>query len=323
MADQGFRIDEILTNISVAYVQNENGFVADKVFPMVPVQKESDKYYVYQREDWFRDEAGLRGRATESAGGGFDMGTDSYFADKYSYHKDVTERDRNNAPAFNVDRDATNFVTQKLLLHREVLWANTYFKSGVWANELGGAAAANTAAGEVLYWSDEQSNPIMDIHNAKLAQKRTTGYTPNVLVLGAEVHSTLIQHPAIMARMGANQNQIITNELLAQFFQVDKIVVADAIKNNAARGLGVSMDFILGKGALLAYAAPNPGLLVPSAGYNFAWTGLLGASAYGSRISRISMDWREVGTERIEGDMAFDQKVVASDMGTFFDTIVE
>ena len=52
--------------------------------------------------------------------------------------------------------------------------------------------------------------------------------------------------------------------------------------------------------------------------YTFAWTGLEGAGAYGNRIVRIPMDQLGLGTERIEGEMAFDQKVICSSMGCFF-----
>ena len=50
-------IDAILTNISVAYLQNTNNFIADKVFPVVPVDKKSNIYFKYTKDDWFRDEA--------------------------------------------------------------------------------------------------------------------------------------------------------------------------------------------------------------------------------------------------------------------------
>ena len=53
-------IDAILTNISVAYLQNTANFIADKVFPVIPVDKKSDLYFKYTKEDWFRDEAQRR-----------------------------------------------------------------------------------------------------------------------------------------------------------------------------------------------------------------------------------------------------------------------
>ena len=63
-------VNRPLTNISQAYIQDSADFVADKIFPVVPVQKQSDRYFVYTKGDWFRDEAQIRAPATESAGGG-------------------------------------------------------------------------------------------------------------------------------------------------------------------------------------------------------------------------------------------------------------
>ena len=44
-------IDRALTNMSVKYMQDASGFVNDKVFPVLPVQKQSDRYFVYKKED--------------------------------------------------------------------------------------------------------------------------------------------------------------------------------------------------------------------------------------------------------------------------------
>ena len=58
-------VNRPLTMLSVAYAQAQSAFIADKVFPVVPVDKQSDLYYVYTKNDWFRDEAQVRPPATE------------------------------------------------------------------------------------------------------------------------------------------------------------------------------------------------------------------------------------------------------------------
>jgi hypothetical protein len=62
--------------------------------------------------------------------------------------------------------------------------------------------------------------------------------------------------------------------------------------------------------------------MVPSAGYIFTWVGLLGAGAFGSRISQIPMPWLGIGTIRIEGELAFAVKIVGADLGVYFHTAV-
>ncbi|MCL6597949.1 MAG: hypothetical protein K6T81_04345 [Alicyclobacillus macrosporangiidus] len=320
---QQVHIDQALTNISVAYIQSEQNFVADKVFPIVPVQKQSDRYFVYSRDDFFRDEAQERAAGTESAGGDYTIdSTPSYFARKYAYHHDVTEDVRVNADSpLQPDQDATIFVSQKLLLKRETLWAQNYFTSGVWGHEAQGVASGPTGS-QVLQWDNGNSNPIDDISNAIVQVAQSTGYRPNVLVLGAPVFYALKNHPLILDRIKYTQRGVVTADLLATLLEIEKVVVAWAVKNSAPRGAAANNDFVLGKNALLAYAAPNPGLRQPSAGYIFAWTGLEGAGAYGNRMLRIPMPWRGAGTERVEGEMAFDAKVVSADLGFFFSQVV-
>lgn len=318
-------IDKALTEISIAYSQAPNSFVADKVFPVVPVNKQSDRYFMYKKEDWFRDDAEERGLAVESAGGDYEIdNTPNYFCRKYAYHKDVVEEDRANSDdPLTPDTDATDFVTDKLLLRREIQWATRYFGTGIWGKEYLGVDAGPTPGTEVLRWNDANSTPIEDITAAATDIQETTGKRPNKLVIGQRVFDALKNHPDILDRIKYTQKGVVTVDLLAMLFEVETVLIAGAIKNSAHKGQVADMDFILGKHALLCYAPPRATLKTASAGYIFAWKGLLGANAIGGRVLRIPMPWLGEGTERIEGEMAWDMKVVATDLGTFFLTVVK
>ena len=136
------------------------------------------------------------------------------------------------------------------------------------------------------------------------------------------MYQQLKNHHDILDRIRYTEKGIVTPDLLAALFDVDQVVVAWAVKNSAAKGATEANSFILGKGALLAYRAPRAGLKTASAGYTFAWTGLKGASAYGGTIARIPVPLLGQGTERIEGELAYDMKVVASDLGCYFTAAV-
>lgn len=318
-------VDAMLTNISVAYMQQPSAFVADKVFPIVPVKKQSDRYFVYLKEDWFRDEATERAPGTESAGGGYEIdNTPNYFCKIYAYHKDVTEADRTNSDTpLNADVDAAEFVTSKLMLKREIDFVTRFFSTGLWGLEYTGVASDSPGAGEKEQWDRSGSTPILDIGRAKLAVASESGYTPNVLLLGSEVAFELLNHDSILERIKYTTGPAIASEtLLAQLFGVSKVVVGSAVKNSSPKGHAEATDFILGKSALLCYAAPSPALKTPTAGYIFSWTGLEGAGAYGNRIYKLPMDILGLGTERIEGEMAYDSEIVAADLGVFFKDIV-
>jgi hypothetical protein len=150
-------VDRPLTNMSVAYIQDEKAFVCGKVFPYVPVDKKSDRYFVYLKEDWFRDDAQLRAPNTESAGGDYDIdNTPTYMCNVWAYHKDIDEQIEANADVpLNPERDATRWVTRKLLLRQEVQWVTDYFSAGLWTG-----SSTGTDITVAVTWDDPASTPI-------------------------------------------------------------------------------------------------------------------------------------------------------------------
>lgn len=320
---QNAHIDRAMTNISVAYLQDASAFIADKVFPIIPVKRQSDVYYQYSKADFMRDEAKVRGAATESAGSDYGVEAQSpYYCKKHAFHKDVTPEERANYDEpLDADKDATIFVSQKMLIRREMEWASKFFQAGVWGTEITGSASAPGANG-TLQWDQATSNPIKDITDAAVKMASETGYKPNTLVLSPYAFYALKNHEDILDRIKYTQKGIVTEDLLAQLFEVDRVFVAWSVVNSAKKGADASVDFIYGKGALLCYSTPTPSLRTATAGYIMSWTGLEGAGAYGNRIVRLPMDMLGLGTERIEGEMAFDAKLICKDMGVFFKDIV-
>lgn len=316
-------VDRALTNVSVAYLQDASAFIADKVFPIVPVKRQSDIFYVYDKGDFMRDEAQVRGAATESAGGDYGVEAASpYYCKKHAFHKDVTPEERTNYDEpLDADTDATEFVSQKMLIRREMEWASKFFKAGIWGTEIEGKATS-PSDGQALQWDQLTSNPIQDITDAGVKMAGETGFKPNTLVLSPYAFNALKNHEDILDRIKYTQKGIVTADLLATLFEVDNVYVAWSVVNSAKKGATDAVDFIMGKHALLCYSAPRPALRQPSAGYIFAWTGLEGSGAYGNRIVRLPMDMLGLGTERIEGEVAFDAKQICSDLGVFFKNIV-
>lgn len=317
-------IDRALTNMSVAYMQDESAFIADKVFPRIPVKKQSDVYFIYNKGDFFRDEAKVRAAAAESVGGEYGVeASDPYYCKVWAFHKDVTEQERANTDEpLMCDQDATDFVTQKMLIKREVDWATKFFTTGKWGTEIDGVDAT-PGDGEALKFGLDGSDPISVVTNQIVEMASKTGFRPNTLVLSPYVFYALKNHPDVLDRIKYTQKGIVTADLLATLFEVDKVFIPWGVVNTANQGATDAIGFIMGKHALLCYVNPRPAIKKPSAGYLFTWTGLEGSGAYGNRIVRLPMDILGLGTERIEGEVAFDSKVIASDLGVFFKDIVD
>jgi hypothetical protein len=315
-------VDAILTNISVAYMQKADNFIADKVFPVVPVEKQSDKYFKYTKNDWLRDEAEVRTDGTESVGSGYNITTETYYTDVYAIHKDVGDQTRANADApINVDREAAEFVTQRLLTRREIQFVSDFMAGGVWGNTASGVSSASPSTGEFTQWNNyTNSDPIEDIEEAKAAILSVTGLSANTLVLGYDVFRQLKNHPDLVDRIKYTSSQTITEDMLARMFDIERVLVSKSIKATNAEGATEAYAFTTGKSALLAHVAPSPGLLTPSAGYTMQWTGV--SQGLGATIGTSSFRLESLKATRIEAEIAFDNKVVAADLGYFWQTAV-
>ncbi len=312
-----------LSSISLAFIQSQDAFIADRAFPRIAVAKQSDLYFTYDRGYFNRAEMEKRAPGAESAGANYSISTDSYAADVWALHRDVADQIRANADSpISLDREATELLTLQGLLRKEKEWVDNHFGTGDWTTEVTGVSGA-PGADQVQRWDEAASTPIEDVRTGIRAVHRSTGFRPNKMVLGREVYDQLLDHPDIVGRLDRGQTSgpaIVMRDALAALFELSEILVMDAIENTAKEGLTNVHAYIGGKNALLIYAAPSPGLMIPSAGYTFTWSGLLGGGALGTRISRMRME--HLKADRLEIEMAFDQKLVSADLGYFFLTVV-
>jgi hypothetical protein len=160
----------------VAFFQDEQNFVADKVFPMVPVVHQTDQYFVWNIGDFFRDDAQQRADGVESAGTGMNLTTQSYTAAVYALHKDIGPQVRANAdPAIDVDVTTTRMLMQKLLIKRDRVFATKFLTTGLWTgtstgSDITGTAGGTPGTGTPPLWSDDANgDPFTDIATQQTA----------------------------------------------------------------------------------------------------------------------------------------------------------
>ncbi len=313
-------VDQPLTNLTLAYAQSQENFIADKVFPTVGVSKQSDKYYIYDRANMNRtgDVAKLAPR-TEVNRIGMTLSTSSYFADVYGLGMDFDEQTLANEDAMLDIRSAgAETLAMRLMIHREEQFATNFFSTGVWGTD-------NTLSG-TSQWSDyTNSTPIQDVTAARRAvQLASGGFKPNTMVVGKEVRDKLINHPDILARLNGGatvtNTALITDAKLAEIFEVENFYVMEAVKNSSVEGVAESNAFIGGKNALLAYTPSTAGLMSPAAGLTFAWNNLEGVNNLGITVESFSDDAlkRQQIAEMIQVKMSYDMKVVGADLGYLF-----
>lgn len=313
-------VNRPLTNISIAYMQSADQFVASRVAPTVSVPKSSDRYYTYDRSDFFRDSMQKRAPGSESAGSGYNVdNTPTYSVDVWALHKDIPWQIRDNADSpINMEADATRYLTLQALIRKEKLFGQ-FMTTGRWT------ATGTDVAPSTKWNAASGSTPIEQMRAGLTSVHKGTGFRPNTIVMGQAVADALFDNSQLIDRVKyGTQTGVSTFDTseLSALLKVPNVLVMGGVENTAQEGLTGSYDFISGtdSGVLIAYVNPNPGLMTPSALYTFAWTGHLGANAEGGAISMF--DLRELKSTRVEIEMAVDIRQIAPDLGYFIPDVL-
>lgn len=316
-------VNALMTQFSIAFSQDEDKFVAEKVFPGVNVDKKSDVFASFSREDFLRDEMQVRLAGDESVGGGYTVNTaNTYNCLVWAFHKDVADQERDNADdPLDPDEGAARFLAQKALIKKEVQWVSNFFGTGLWTGSTTGTDLVGGT--DFVQIDDVTSDPVEIINRQQEAVEEATGQWCNKLTLNRRGWNRLKNHPDILDRVkGAatpGSPAIVNRQTVAAVMELEEILVAAATRNTRQEGLTGSYSYIAGNHALLSYTPPAPALYTPSAGYTYRWTGFSG-SVDGQAVSTIRMPTRKADRHEIE--CAFDQRVVSSVCGVFFQNFV-
>lgn len=326
-------IDPVLTNLTVAQLQSDENFIADKVFPNVPVEKQSGKYYVWPRGQFNRlGDVKKLAPGVESEVISLEVSQDNYFAEVYALGMYFNEQELANVDTqLNVRLAGATALATRMRLKREQDWIANYFAPGVWTTEYTGVAAT-PVAGEVIRWdSFDTSTPIEDVTKAKTAMYLASGgaasYTDIVAVMTQDVYDVLTNHPAIIARMNGGSTvtntTLITKAKLAEVFGVAEILIPRAIGNTGKEGLADSHDFLV-KNRFGLFARPKaPGIMTPASGYNFTWSAGTNAG-FGIDVNSYTGEYLRIKhiVEKLEVVNSWDMKVVSPDMAVLFDGVL-
>jgi hypothetical protein len=298
-------IDQMLTQISVAWPNL--GLVGQRLFPSVPVRKQSDKYYVFGREVFLvHNDVRAPGSAANEIPG-LTLSTDPYYAVEHSLQQAVTDEERWNADSpLSPDRDATEMVTAAIWLGREKAMKDLTTTAANYS-----ASNTTTLVG-TAQWNDYvNSDPISNLRTGKAAVHAKIFMEPNVAVIPYQVMTTLEDHPDFIERIKYSERGIVTADLIGAVIGIPEVIVPGAGVASSALGQPIAVGYLWGKDVILAWVPGRPGLRIPAFGYEFAWSG-----NPGGQVQYVDR-WRE---EHRKADLVrvcryYDLKLVAQGDG--------
>lgn len=203
MPDLGsVHIDQALTNLSIMYT-NEM-FLADQVFPRLPVEKRSDKYFVYDKATALTG-SGLdgNGRATsltrpgrEAATIAYTLSTDSYYAEEYRIRELVTDAQRRYSDnPLQPDNDATIHLTNTLLLDNEQMVANLVGNASNYPSANKSTLTTGASGTSWASYASANSLPMKNLQDAKTQIMKGIQRTANSLAITHDAAKVLTEHP--------------------------------------------------------------------------------------------------------------------------------
>lgn len=307
-------VDALLTTMSIAYMQDEDNFIADKVFPFIFVDKQTDLYPRYNKEAWYRDQGERMRRApgTKAARTGWTIDTnESYRCQNEAIGTTIPDEVRGNHDAvYNLDADATRLVTIQQMIRRERLWAERYMSTGKWTTNKAGTT-------DFTKWSDYgNSDPFKDFETYRNTMRLLIGRFPNTVVMGYDVWRYLKHHPDFLDRIkgGATTGNpaMLTQSQFSAFIEIPRILMPTSVYNTQAEPLTAVLADIVGDDVLMVYTPAAASLLTPAAGYTFVWRPLTNGNAP-QYIRRYREDPEK--QDVIESWSYIDQVITAPDAG--------
>lgn len=302
--------DAALENISIAYKNGD--LIAGDLCPMVPVKHESDKYYVYSRDQLSLPET-VRAVAAESNRATFSVSTSTYKVQEHALKDFITDRARENADAaLNLEADATEHLTNLILTRQEVDLASLIGSGLAWAN--------TTSLTSTFAWNANTtlSNPLLFVDSATTVVMRASGMKPNTMLINDPTFRAAKEHVNIVDRIKYTSAESVSEDLLAKLFSIEKLLVGRGVINTGEQGLAdlTTNTYIWTDLAWVGYVERNPGLKKPSALYNFTLK-----SGNTVKVTR----WREdkLAADAVEVSKLFQQQVPMSAAGYLINDTVQ
>lgn len=294
-------VDAPLTNVAVQY--KNSALVGEKVLPVVTVVKESDKYYIFKKEELNLDLKRIkRAAGAEALEIKWDVDTATYSADEYAVRYLLPDRVVNNAdvavqPRINTTKKLTNKILNSVEREVAQLVQNT---NNVTSNAQPG-----------VLWNASSGVVIEDnIDTAKNTIRKLIGIEPTSICLPYDVAQVVKTDSTLRDLIRYTVNGMGGKELLMNgglppvLFNLE-VIIAGAIYNTANEGATESLDDIWEDNVLIFYKENAPSIDSLSLGYQF-------------RVANLeTRSWREEKRkgEMVEVNMLQDEKIVAADCG--------
>jgi len=250
-------VNPLLTNIYLSYGSKQN-FIAEKVFPVLDVDKETGIYFVRDKEnlrapaDARRSMYGRANRVTNT------LTQATYTLEEKTLEHWIPERImKQYADPFDPKKNGIGLISDKLKLDQEIDARDTL------------SAGAGTSIDASAAWPTISTDIVGQVRTGRTAIQKATGNKANVVVLSKDSYDAVLKNTAFLDAVKYTNfpSESALRDKMAEWFDVEEVVVADAINNTVKEGQTDSLDYIWTDVAYVLYVNRTPAIEDTSAGY--------------------------------------------------------
>lgn len=294
--------DRPLSNFAVqAFAQGPgSGYIAQSLFPSVPVNHQNDRYYTIDKASYLRTEDSKRSPRTRANRVEWKVSSDGYFADNYALADEIPLEDLANADnVLNLRQGSVSFVTDMLLRDKEVRVADK-------VTSISNVGSGVSLTGATRWTSVDSADIFGQVSTATAFIRGETGIIPNTMVVDYDSFQLMRRNSRLLEMFKYTSGGQLSMDQLKELFNVQNLWVGNAIRNSAKEGAAATMVDVWGDNCLLAYVNPT--------------ITRMRAATFG-----LTMNWRPEGmatdmqVERSRIDDAGSEKVEVIEAGYFAD----
>ena len=297
-------VDKVLSNMVIGY--KPEGHIADMIFPILPVDKQSDIYQITDRARKLRRQDTQRSPGTEARLVDNEIGSATYYCRNYALKTSVTIEDKANAdPAFvqNLLNADAELLVDDLSLDKEMRVAALVTNTA----NVGSSAAVSSG------WTGSGATPLADINAAIDNVRYANGIEPNRLTFGPQAWDSFRRHSTVRDLILGQNNGggYVSRAQVAALLEVEEVLVAGSFKNTGAEGQAESVEAVWNDHVLVSYTVKSPSKKKPSFGYAFRWAA---PGLPNMQVERHAYNTR-TKSEEVEVGYHQDEKITAASYG--------
>lgn len=233
MADASLVFQRLATDNAIGAIQDQSNFVMSRAFHLLGTDNKSIEIPQFDTDDLLRCEFGFVGPDGSYPEAELAMDNISYVLQKAGLDQPVFDGDEDEIKNIVQVKAKTGVVKAYRFIEKlgiATFLADTSF------NELQTGTAAGSGANEFLTWLSATSRPLEDVASLKEKVFTKTGLEADSMMVTGDVHTRLMHHPDIVARLSTTSLQLTTEQILAQVFGVDNYYITKGVENTSNKG---------------------------------------------------------------------------------------